>query len=55
VGDIIAANHEITTVEYEFESVSLQLTKGDCPRLDVGGILLLRDVRFVINDANKLF
>jgi hypothetical protein len=54
MGDIMATNHDIITVEYEFESKSLQLTKEDCPRLDVDGISLLRDVRCVINDANKL-
>jgi hypothetical protein len=54
VGDIMATNHEIITVEYRFKFKSLQLTKEDCPRIDISGISLLRDVRCVINDANKL-
>lgn len=55
MGDIMTTNHDIiTTVEYGFEFKSLQLIKEDCPRLDVGGISLLKDVRCVINDANKL-
>jgi hypothetical protein len=44
LGDIIIVNHEITTIKYEFESESLQMTERDCPKLDINGILLLKDV-----------
>jgi hypothetical protein len=54
LGDIMAVNREITTVEYEIESESLHMTEGDCPRLDDSGIPLLKDVRCVINDAGHL-
>ena len=42
MGNIMVVNHEITTVEYELKSESLHMTEGDCSRLDVSGIPLLK-------------
>jgi hypothetical protein len=44
----------ITTVKYGLESKSLQMTEGDCPRLDVGEIPLLRDIRCIIKDTKNV-
>jgi hypothetical protein len=46
---------EVTTVKYGLESESLQMIKGDCPRLNAGGTPLLKDVRCIINDTSRLF
>jgi hypothetical protein len=44
----------ITTVKYGLESKSLQMTEGDCPRLDVDEIPLLRDIRCIIKDTKNV-
>jgi len=45
---------KITTVKYGLESKSLQMTEGDCPRLDVGEIPLLRDIRYIMKDTKNV-
>jgi len=45
---------KITIVKYGLESKSLQMTEGDCPRLDVGEIPLLRDIRCIIKDTKNV-
>ena len=42
---------KITIVEYGLKSKSMQMTEGDCPRLDVGEIPLLKDIRCIIKDT----
>jgi hypothetical protein len=45
---------KITTVEYGLESESLQMTEGDCPRLDVGEIPLIKDIRHIMKDTKNV-
>jgi hypothetical protein len=45
---------KITTVEYGLESESLQMTEGDCQRLDIGEILLLKDIRCIMKDTKNV-
>jgi len=45
---------KITIVEYALEFESLQMTKGDCPRLDVGEIPLLKDIRCIMKDTKNV-
>jgi hypothetical protein len=45
---------KITTVEYGLESESLQMTEGDCLRLDVGEISLLKDIRYIMKDTKNV-
>jgi hypothetical protein len=45
---------KITTVEYGLESESLQMTEGDCLRLDVGEIPLLKDIRYIMKDTKNV-
>jgi len=45
---------KITTVEYGLEFESLQMTEGDCPRLDVGEIPLLKDIRCIMKDTKNV-
>jgi hypothetical protein len=45
---------KITTVECGLESGSLQMTEGDCPRLDVGKIPLLKDIRCIMKDTRNV-
>jgi hypothetical protein len=40
LGDVMTAISKITTVEYGLEFESLQMTEGECLRLDVGEIPL---------------
>ncbi|KAL9363817.1 hypothetical protein Peur_041690 [Populus x canadensis] len=51
----MAAIRELTTVEYGLEFESLQMTEGDCPRLNASETPLLKDIRCIINDTNRLF
>jgi len=53
-GDIMTAIPKITTVEYGLKSESLQMTEGDCPRLDVGEIPLLKDIRCIVKDTKNV-
>jgi hypothetical protein len=46
---------EVTTVGYGLEFKFLQMTEGDCPRLNASETPLLKDVRRIINDTNWLF
>jgi hypothetical protein len=45
---------KITTIEYGLESESLQMTEGDCPKLDVSEIPLLKDIRYIIKDTKHI-
>jgi len=45
---------KITTVKYGLESESLQMTEGDYPRLDVGEILLLKDIKCIMKDTKNV-
>jgi hypothetical protein len=45
---------KITIVEYGLESESLQITEGDCHRLDVGEIPLLKDIRCIMKDTKNV-
>jgi hypothetical protein len=51
----MAAIHGVTIVEYILESESLQMTEGDCSKLNVNETPLLKDIRCIINDTNRLF
>ena len=51
----MAAIREVMTVDYGLESESLQMTEGDCHRLNVSETPLLKDIRCIINDTNQLF
>jgi len=48
------AIHKITTVKYGLESESLQMTKGDYPKLDVGEIPLLKDIKCIMKDTKNV-
>ena len=50
----MAAIHEVTTIEYGLESESLQMTEGGCPRLDVGEMPLLKDIRCIMKDTKNV-
>jgi len=54
LGDVMAAIPKITTVEYGLESESLQMTDGDCPRLDIGEIPLLKYIRCIMKDTKNV-
>jgi hypothetical protein len=45
---------KITTVECGLESESWQMIDGDCPRLDVGEIPLLKDIRCIMKDTKNV-
>jgi len=45
---------KITIVEYGLEFESFQMTEGDCPRLDVGEIPLLKDIRCIMKDTKNV-
>jgi hypothetical protein len=45
---------KITIVEYGLKFKSMQMTEGDCPRLDVGEIPLLKDIRCIIKDTQNV-
>jgi hypothetical protein len=45
---------EVTTIEYRLKSESLQITEGDCPRLDISEIPLLKDIRYIIKDTKNM-
>jgi len=53
-GDVMTAIPKITIVKYGLESESLQMTNGDCPRLDVGEMPLLKDIRCTIKDTKNV-
>jgi hypothetical protein len=48
------AIHKITTVKYGLESESLQMTEGDYPKLDVGEIPLLKDIKCIMKDTKNV-
>jgi hypothetical protein len=50
----MAVMPKITTVEYGLESESLQMTNGDCSKLDFGEIPLLKDIRCIMKDTNNV-
>jgi hypothetical protein len=50
----MAAIPKITTVEYGLESESLQMTEGDCLRLNVGEISLLKDIKCIMKDTKNV-
>jgi hypothetical protein len=52
--DAMTVISKITTVEYGLESEFLQMTEGDCPRLDVGEIPLLKNIRCVMKDIKNV-
>ena len=45
---------KIAIVEYGLKSKSMQMTEGDCPRLDVGEISLLKYIRCIIKDTKNV-
>jgi hypothetical protein len=54
LGDVMTVIPKITTVEYGLESESLQMTEGDCLRLDVGEIPLLKNIRYIMKDIKNV-
>jgi hypothetical protein len=50
----MAVIREVTTVEYGLESESLQMIERDYPRLDIGEIPLLKDIRCIIKDTKNV-
>jgi len=53
-GDVMTVIPKITIVEYGLESESLQMIKGDCLRLDVGEIPILKNIIYIMKDIKNV-
>ena len=53
-GDVMTVIPKKTTVEYGLESESLQMIEGDCLRLDVGEIPILKNIIYIMKDIKNV-